>query len=346
MQIFNNWHYFSIFLVSLSISTVIVPFLKRLAIRFSVVDIPNQRHKTHKEPVPYLGGLAIVVPTLALVSFGLAILPLDNETKLRGMLLIIPGLALSLVGLLDDKENLRASTRFVFQVCISGIISIVLIQNDISVKLFQSDLINFCLSVFWIVGITNAFNFLDNLDGAAAGTTILSSGAIFVLALLEEQFLIATFSLTICAAALGFLYWNRSPASIYLGDGGALFIGLVLSVLLLQFEPNVSDRLSASIIPVLIMAVPIIDTSVAVISRISRRVSIFQGGRDHLSHRLTGLGLSKKLTAMCIWIIATFYSLLSLAIYCFEFMQSPIYSILSLLLILLTIVFFLRIPIT
>jgi UDP-GlcNAc:undecaprenyl-phosphate GlcNAc-1-phosphate transferase len=126
------------------------------------------------------------------------------------------------------------------------------------------------------------------------------------------QYLIASISLALAGAGLGFLWWNRNPARIYLGDSGALFVGFMLALSLLQFEPKVDSQVASALIPVFLLALPIIDTSVAVVSRILRGVSIFQGGRDHLSHRLISLGLNKRKTAYSLWSLSALLSSLAL----------------------------------
>jgi UDP-GlcNAc:undecaprenyl-phosphate GlcNAc-1-phosphate transferase len=341
----NNYLIFlTIFFLSLAISAFSVPFLKKLAVRFEILDNPNQAHKTHSAPIPYLGGLAIVIPVLFMSVLSIVFLELDSSTILKGSLLVIPGLILAIVGLIDDKKNLSTSSRLVIQLMVSILISLVLIQGQYGVRISGYPVINIFISILWIVGITNAFNFLDNLDGGASGIATISSASIFILSLAGNQYLIASFSLTICAATIGFLFWNRNPASIYLGDSGALFIGLMLSVLLLQFEPSATDMLSSISIPVMIMAVPIIDTSVAVISRFQRGVSIFQGGRDHLSHRILGLGLNRRQTAICIWTIGAFFALVGTFIDQFDSLKEDFVSIVGLTCLLLVTIIFLRLP--
>jgi UDP-GlcNAc:undecaprenyl-phosphate GlcNAc-1-phosphate transferase len=271
-------------------------------------------------------------------------LKLDSSTIIKGSLLVIPGFFLAIVGLIDDKKNLSASSRFVIQLIVSSLISVVLIQGKYGVRITEYPTVNILISILWIVGITNAFNFLDNLDGGASGIAAISSASIFALSLLGNQYLVASLSLTICAATLGFLFWNRNPASIYLGDSGALFIGLMLSVLLLQFEPSANERLSSISIPIMIMAVPIIDTTVAVISRIHRGVSIFQGGRDHLSHRILGLGLNKRQTAICIWALGAFFAFVGAFIDRIHFLNADFFSIVGLFCLLLVTLIFLRMP--
>ena len=153
----------------------------------------------------------------------------------------------------------------------------------------------------WIIGICNSINFFDNLDGGAAGTVAVSTIGIALIALGEGQELIAALSIVTAGSTIGFLMWNRSPARIYMGDAGALFLGVVVSVLTIRLNPGIAPKWnSISLLPML-LAVPILDTCVAVFSRISRGISPFTGGKDHLSHRLMRKGLSKQESAFSLW---------------------------------------------
>ncbi len=306
--------YLFIFLVSLALSSLLVPLLRKIAFKYSVLDKPNQSHKTHQESVPYLGGIAIVIPVLLLVIAGPLIFVEDSDYSRRTVLFLLPAILLALLGLFDDIKSLSASSRFFVQSVLAIVITLCLNQEGYGVSILSNDLGDLLLSIFWLVGISNAFNFFDNLDGGAAGIMIVASLTLFLLGLLGGQFLISSISLTLSGAGLGFLWWNRSPARIYLGDSGALFIGFILAVSLLQFEPNVESRIASALIPVLILALPVIDTSVAVLSRIFRGVSIFQGSRDHLSHRLIFLGLSRRKTAYYLWSLSALFSSLTFLI--------------------------------
>ncbi len=293
--------YLAIFFVSLALSSLLVPLLRKIAFRYSVLDRPNQRHKTHQESIPYLGGLAIVIPVLLLVFSGPLLFIENSDYLLRSILILLPAVLLALVGLYDDIKNLSALSRFFVQSIIAVSATLYLSKLGYSVSISSNEIGNLLLSIFWLVGITNAFNFFDNLDGGATGITFVASLTLFLLALLGGQYLISSISLALAGASLGFLWWNRNPARIYLGDSGALFIGFILAISLLQFEPNVESRVASVLIPVFILALPIIDTSVAVVSRTLRGVSIFQGGKDHLSHRLIFLGFNRRKTAYSLW---------------------------------------------
>jgi UDP-GlcNAc:undecaprenyl-phosphate GlcNAc-1-phosphate transferase len=303
--------YLAIFLVSLALSSLLVPLLRKIAFRYSVLDRANQSHKTHQESIPYLGGLAIAIPVLLLVFFGPLIFIEDSDYLLRIIIFILPAVLLALVGLYDDIKNLSALSRFFVQSIIAVSATLFLNKLGYSVSILSNEIGNLLLSIFWLVGITNAFNFFDNLDGGATGITLVASLTLFLLGFLGGQYLISSISLAMAGASLGFLWWNRNPARIYLGDSGALFIGFILAVSLLQFEPSVESRVASALIPVFILALPIIDTSVAVVSRILRGVSIFQGGRDHLSHRLIFLGFNRKKTAYSLWSLSVLLSSLT-----------------------------------
>jgi len=335
--------YLAIFLVSLALSSLLVPLLRKIAFRYSVLDRPNQSHKTHKESIPYLGGLAIVIPVLLLVFFGPLIFIENSDYSLRAVLFLLPALILALVGLYDDIKNLSASSRFFGQSIVAVSATLYLSQLGYSVSILGNDIVDLLLSIFWLVGITNAFNFFDNLDGGATGITFVASLTLFLLALLGDQYLISSISLALAGASLGFLWWNRNPARIYLGDSGALFIGLILAISLLQFEPNVESRVASALIPVFILALPIIDTSVAVVSRFLRGVSIFHGGRDHLSHRLISLGFNRMKTACCLWSLSAIFSGLTLLINDLSRDFAVAVALLTLLFMGFLVIWFLRI---
>ena len=337
--------YLVIFLVSLALSSLLVPLLRKIAFRYSVLDRPNQSHKTHQGSIPYLGGLAIVIPVSLLVIIGPLIFIENSDYLLRASLFLLPAVLLALVGLYDDIKNLSAPSRFFVQSLIAASATLYLSKLGYSVSILSNEIGNLLLSIFWLVGITNAFNFFDNLDGGAIGITFVASITLFLLGFLGGQFLISSISLALAGAGLGFLWWNRNPARIYLGDSGALFIGFILAISLLQFEPNADSRVASALIPVFILALPIIDTSVAVVSRILRSVSIFQGGQDHLSHRLIYLGFNRRKTAYVLWGLSALLSSLTLLISNVSRDAALGISLLGLLFIGFLAIWFLRIEI-
>ena len=172
--------YVAIFLVSLTLSSLLVPLLRKIAFRYSVLDRPNQSHKTHQESIPYLGGLAIVIPVSLLVIIGPLIFIENSDYLLRTALLLLPAVLLALVGLYDDIKNLSASSRFFVQSLIAVSATLFLSNLDYSVSILSNETGNLLLSIFWLVGITNAFNFFDNLDGGATGITIVASLTLYI----------------------------------------------------------------------------------------------------------------------------------------------------------------------
>jgi UDP-GlcNAc:undecaprenyl-phosphate GlcNAc-1-phosphate transferase len=269
----------------------------------------------------------------------------DSDYLLRTALFLLPAVLLAFVGLYDDIKSLSASSRFLVQSVIATGIALYLSTLGYSVSILSDEICNLLLSIFWLVGITNAFNFFDNLDGGATGITIVASLSLSLLGFLGGQYLISSISLSLAGAGLGFLWWNRNPARIYLGDSGALFIGFILAISLLQFEPSVESRVASALIPVFILALPIIDTSVAVVSRILRGVSIFQGGRDHLSHRLISLGFNRRKTAYSLWSLSALLSSLTFLISNVSKDAASGISLLGLLFMGFLVIWFLRIEI-
>ena len=225
---------------------------------------------------------------------------------------------MGLIGLWDDVKQLPPLPRFIGQTIAGVVVAIVLISSDNLGNPTGSTPLDVFISIVWVVGICNSINFFDNLDGGAAGTSAISAIALTFIALSGDQSLIASLSLVLAGATLGFLIWNRSPAKIYMGDAGALFLGVLLATLTIRLNPDTNSIIASFSIPVLLLAVPILDTSVAVISRLRRKTSPFQGGKDHLSHRLIRAGVSRKLTVIILWLFSIIFSLFAIWVLSFD----------------------------
>ena len=300
----SNAQLIVLFLSSFTLVAILTPIMRRIALKSNFLDRPNSHHKTHDEPIPYLGGVAIILGICITIYAALFTQSnFRNEIWLATSILI-PALVLGVVGLIDDYLSLSAFTRFIFQTLAGIFTASLLILSDSVGNPTNNSIFDVAITIIWIVGITNSVNFFDNLDGGAVGALAVTSLGLFVITHQNGQYLISATSLTIFASMLGFLIWNKSPAKIYMGDAGALFLGTLISVLAIRLDPDVASQTTSLLIPVLLFAVPILDTSVAVTSRIRRRVSIFQGGRDHLSHRLIRQGLSKKQAAVFLWCLS------------------------------------------
>ena len=324
-------------------SAFLTPIFRKLAIRLDVVDQPNQAHKTHKIGVPYFGGLAIISTVIIGIICGYVFLDFQTVDLRRVMLFLFPPIFLGMVGLLDDIINLGAFSRFIAQTLSSLFVAFVFSINGLFGAPSTSTIVNIAISAFWIVGITNAFNFIDNLDGGAGGIAVLGSLALVISALISGQYIVAGLGALILGGSLGFLIWNLYPARIYLGDAGALFIGSLLSILLVRLEPMTPSVRTDWFVPVFVMAIPIMDTSVAVISRILRGISPFTGGRDHLSHRLIRLGLNRRQAAVSLWLLVLFFASISIALQLADQRQADFLTVFGLISWMVLAIFFFRI---
>jgi UDP-GlcNAc:undecaprenyl-phosphate GlcNAc-1-phosphate transferase len=310
----SNFHYFLLFVSTFVVVGFLTPVMRKIAITNKIYDLPESAHKTHKEPVPYLGGVAIIIGVI-LVSYGVAIFDRFNGKNFLLMTSVLaPALVLGIIGFWDDLRNLRPAPRLAIQTAAGIFTAWILISQNTIGNPTNSTLIDALITSIWIVGICNSINFFDNLDGGAAGTVAVTSIALFVLAFQGQQFLIAALAAVTAGSTIGFLLWNKSPARIYMGDAGALFLGVLIATLTIRLQPDTEVMWTSLATPVLLLAVPILDTSVAVLSRIKRGISPLQGGHDHLSHRLVRGGLSRKTAAITLWSISGFFALCAIAI--------------------------------
>jgi len=310
----TNQEYFLLFVTSYLLVGVLTPLMRKIALATNVVDNPNAAHKSHKKAVPYLGGVAIIIGIISISYSTSVVSDFTSATFCLATSVLGPALVLGLIGLWDDIKNLSPLPRFIAQ-SIAGIFTAsVLIITDNVGNPTGSNIFDAVITIFWVVGICNSINFFDNLDGGAAGTVAISSATLAFLALTGDQYLIAALATVTTGATLGFLVWNKSPAKIYMGDAGALFLGVLLATLTIRLEPNTNTQISSYLMPVFLLAVPILDTTVAVISRLRRHVSPFQGGQDHLSHRLIRAGLSRKQAAISLWLLSGVYGALAILI--------------------------------
>jgi len=310
----NSFDLFLLFFASFTLTSALTPLMKFLALRFGVLDTPIQAHKTHQNPIPYLGGVAIVIATV-LVSYGASLVSDFTKTTFQlASTIILPAILMAIIGLIDDIKHLQPWPRFIAQNLIALVSALILISTDTlgsPTGLIYLDLI---ITLLWLVGITNAINFFDNVDGGASGTVAISALALTFLAINNNQYLIAGMSIVLAGSTLGFLVWNKPPARIYMGDAGALFLGLLIASLAVRLDTSADPTYLGLVIPILLLAVPILDTSVAVSRRIARGLSPFQGGRDHLSHRLMRVGFAKRPAVFFLWILSVIFSTAALAI--------------------------------
>ena len=277
---------------------------RRFANYLNAIATPSA-DRWHATPVPVLGGVAIFTAFL-LTSLAL----LDHNTAMWGLL--SGASALFLLGLADDLRPFKPHIKFICQVLVAcGLIGI-----GLQLHLTQSPPLNLLITLIWIVGITNAFNLLDNMDGLAAGIAIVTTGFRLTFFLIDGNAPEAALASILIGALLGFLIFNWNPASIFMGDAGSLFIGCYVAGLnLLGDWPYSRGTLSVMVLPVLILLVPIFDTTFVTITRTLARRPISTGGRDHTSHRLVALGLSEPKAVLFLYGIAIFSGLIALFSY-------------------------------
>jgi UDP-GlcNAc:undecaprenyl-phosphate GlcNAc-1-phosphate transferase len=310
----TNQEYFLLFLSSYLLVGLLTPLMRRIAIATDVVDKPNTAHKSHKQPVPYLGGIAIIIGIIVISYSTSFVSNFTLDTFWLATSVLIPALVLGLIGLWDDMKNLSPLPRFVAQTIAGVFTAIILVTNENVGNPTGSEIFDTFITIIWVVGICNSINFFDNLDGGAAGTVAVSSIALAMLALSGDQYLIAALATVTAGATLGFLIWNKSPARIYMGDAGALFLGVLLATLTIRLNPDTQTQMGSYFTPIFLLAVPILDTSVAVLSRIKRHISPFQGGQDHLSHRLIRAGLSRRKAAVSLWTLSALFAAVAILI--------------------------------
>jgi len=313
-MIISQINYFFLFVISYVLVGLLTPLMRKIAISQGVLDRPNSTHKSHKKPVPYLGGVAIIIGVvlvsyLALISSKFTWSNFWLATSILG-----PAVAMGLVGLWDDLKSLNPLPRFIGQSIAGLIVAIFLVFNENVGNPTGITGLDVAITVLWIVGICNSINFFDNLDGGAAGTVAITAISLTYLAITGDQYFIAALSVVVAGSTLGFLILNRTPARIYMGDAGALFLGVLIATLTVRFKPTTDNSISSFAIPILLLAIPILDTTVAVFSRLRRGVSPFQGGKDHLSHRLIRYGLSRKASAITLWLLSALYGLFAASI--------------------------------
>ena len=294
MQSLGGVHYIAAFAGSAAFVAVTTPVVRDLANKRRLVDSPDgpQGRKLQDSPVPYLGGLALAAAFTAVVITAVALFGNNaNDTRLAASVLI-PALALGIVGLIDDLKGLGAYSRFAAQTAAGAATATITATAGTRSTLTGNIALDVAITVLWVVGITNALNLIDNMDGLAGSVAGVAAGAFGVIAALNGQWLIAALSFGLAGSCAGFLFHNWRPASIYMGDAGALFLGFVLAAIGVRLELTGQPLILSLAIPVAVLLVPILDTTLVVIDRIRRGKSPFEGGRDHLSHRLVRTGRS------------------------------------------------------
>lgn len=256
------------------------PVAARAAVHLNIVDRPDGALKQHREPIPYLGGLAIYVAFL--VALGLVF---QFDRRVLGILL--GGTIVVLLGLIDDFGVLGVGPKLAGQLVAAW----VLVKSDIAIHIaVLPGWLTACLSVIWIVGMANAFNIIDVMDGLSAGTALIASSFLLVVSILNGQEAIVVLTAVLTGALLGFIKYNYHPARIFMGDCGSLFLGMTLAALAMIGKYDTHNPVGY-ISPLLILAIPIFDTAYVMVLRALDSRSPFRGSPDHFALRLRAAGL-------------------------------------------------------
>jgi UDP-GlcNAc:undecaprenyl-phosphate GlcNAc-1-phosphate transferase len=254
--------------------------------RLKLLDIPGTApHKLHNNPMPLVGGLVILLTVLLGGLF-------QGAFRLPAIVsLILPASLVFIFGLWDDLRRLPPFWKLVGQL----IATTLMILLGVQIRLFdQLSWLNLLITYVWMVGITNAFNFVDSMDGLATGLGLMAAGFFMLVTYDSQQIDLSLFSAILVGACMGAFYYSASPAKFFLGDSGAQFLGFILAGLAIEYNPLGFLRIQSWFIPILLVGVPIFDATLVVLSRIRRRKPVYRAGRDHTYHRLVQLGLNSN----------------------------------------------------
>ena len=285
------------FVISLFICLATIPMFRRLSFRIGwVAQIRSDRWGVRS--VPTLGGASIFV------SFWIGLLisdPYSGDKLIPIWLYLGCGLVMFLLGLYDDVKEIKPPAKLLWQLTAA---TLVIFLGDTRIDFFPWPIANILLTYFWIVGIANAINLLDNMDGLAGGVAIIASGILAYFFWQGEQYFLFQIGMALCGALLGFLIFNFPPAKVFMGNSGSMFLGFLLAVLSIARKTQASNVLATLGVPILIMLMPILDTSFVMVTRLLRGQSPILGGTDHTSHRLIAFGLSERQVVIALYIVA------------------------------------------
>lgn len=286
-----------------------VPIVRVLAYKMNAVDVPKDKRRMHKKPIPRWGGAAIFMGFIVSVACFTEIIDIQLIGILMGAFVI------EIVGLLDDKYVLKPYVKLFGQIVAATIV----VASGVRINIFTNPLpfgdnyinltyLSIPLTFLWIIIVTNSINLIDGLDGLATSVSAIASLAMVFACIVLSKFDMAVILVAVAGACLGFLPYNSHPAKIFMGDSGALFLGFILSTLSIQgfFK---GYAVMTFVIPVIVMALPIFDTSFAILRRMYKRQGIMSADRGHLHHRLIDMGFSQRET---VTLLSTFTALLSI----------------------------------
>jgi UDP-GlcNAc:undecaprenyl-phosphate GlcNAc-1-phosphate transferase len=313
-------------LLSLAFGLILVPTVRKLSFRLGVVATPRV-DRWHSKPTPKFGGVGIFLA----FAFTIAILYFFNPIGFQQWPLLAGASLIFLLGVIDDFKRISPPAKLVGEIIAAAII----VFYGRNIDFFEDEFFNILFTFIWLVGITNAINLLDNMDGLAGGVALIAAGLLGVLFWQSGTTDLLLISLALAGSTLGFLVFNFPPASIFMGDSGSLFLGFTLSSLAIARVPQASNLLAVMGVPTLIFLLPILDTTLVTITRVLRGQSIAQGGRDHTSHRLIAFGLSERQAVLILYGVAIIAGVFGVVIESIDYAISLI--LIPILLITLTL---------
>lgn len=296
--------YLVVFAGVLVLAVLGTPLARKLGLRVNAIDEPDVTRKVHEIPTPRLGGVAILLSTLIVTLLLRGRYKLDQLTGI-----LVGAFLVSMLGLWDDRFGLGPWIKLLGQIVAVGL----LIVTGVHISSLRNLVLNYGATLVWVVGITNALNLLDNMDGASGGIAAIAAGYFALMCSFTGQYLVGALSVAVMAACIGFLIYNWTPATIFMGDSGSLFLGFTLASIgiKLRFPENVA--FVTWMIPLLVLGVPIFDTTLVVISRLRRRLNpMTTPGTDHTSHRLTYAGLTRREAVLVLYVASFIFGLLAL----------------------------------
>lgn len=331
------------FTVSLIASLSLTVPVRQLALRVGMVDHPGPR-KVHLTPIPLLGGLAMYCGVMLAI-----LVSMDGQARAQIVGILAGATLVALVGILDDRGLLHHQIKLFAGMPVAALI---LLASGIHAQVFSvlwvgraGQLADVALTLFWVVGITASFSIFDHMDGLCAGVAAIAAAFFTIFASMSQQVLVSTLAAAVMGAAAGFLRWNFKPAKIFMGDGGAMFLGFLMATLGLKLRLADSPLPTSWLVPVLILGVPIFDTTLVTISR-SRRglVPFATPGKDHAAHRLANLGLGQRGAVLALYGLGGVFGLLALRVSRLPVRQGYALAALTLLAVLSAVALLERAP--
>ena len=309
--------YMLAFVLAAITALLATPLVMILAARTGALDMPDAR-KVHKKPIPRIGGIGIYAAFIISMVLIRIFVELSGELLWGVSGLILSGTIIMLVGIIDDYKNLPAKVKLLGQIFAAAIL---VIGFDVRIDFITDPFGDYIYlewfavpaTIFWLVGLSNTINLIDGLDGLAAGVSMIAAITIMFVALEQNVMIIAVLTAALAGAAFGFLFFNFNPASIFMGDSGALFLGFMLAGISVIGAVKCAATI-ALIVPILALGLPILDTAFAIVRRYRGGVPIFRPDKGHLHHRLLGLGFTQRQAVLLMYVISALLGLSAVAL--------------------------------